>query len=177
MNKKLKIIDLAYIGVSVAILAVCAWISVPAGAIPITLQTMGVCVVAGLFGAKRGTIAVLSYLVLGAIGVPVFANLQGGIGYLSGATGGFVAGFLLSAIIIGIVCEKCENKPFFMALSMVAGLGLCYGFGCVWFALVHSNGATLGAIFTTCVLPFIVPDIIKIAISVLLVGKLKKFIK
>lgn len=177
MSKKLKIIDLAYIGLSVAILAVCAWVSIPIGAIPITLQTMGVCVVAGLFGAKRGGVAVLGYLVLGAIGVPVFASFQGGIGYLLGATGGFAVGFLISAIIIGIVCEKWQNKPVFIAISMVAGLALCYCFGCVWFAFVHSDKSSIGAVFATCVAPFIVPDIIKIAISVLLVGKLKKFIK
>lgn len=177
MNKKLKIIDLAYIGLSVAILAICAWISIPMGAVPITLQTMGVCIVAGLFGAKRGAIAVFSYLVLGAIGVPVFANFQGGIGYLAGATGGFAVGFLLSAIIIGIVCKKCENKPIFIVISMVVGIVACYGFGCIWFAFVHSNGAAFGAVFATCVVPFILPDIIKIAISALLVGKLKKFVK
>lgn len=177
MSKKFRIIDLAYIGLSVAILAVCAWISVPVGAIPITMQTMGVCVVAGLFGIKKGTVAVFSYLVLGAIGVPVFSNFQGGIGYLAGATGGFATGFLLTALVIGIAVEKFGNKPLVTALSMMVGVALCYCVGCVWFALVYSNSASLGTVFTTCVLPFIVPDIIKIALSVLLVQKLKKFIK
>lgn len=177
MNKKFRIIDLAYIGLSVAILAVCAWISVPVGAIPITMQTMGVCVVAGLFGIKRGTISVLSYLILGAIGVPVFSNFQGGIGYLAGATGGFAIGFLLTAIIIGMAVEKWNNKPIATALSMVIGVIACYCFGSMWFALVYSNSASIGAVVTTCVLPFVVPDIIKIALSVLLVQKLKKFVK
>lgn len=85
-KNKLRTIDLAYIGLSAALIAICSWISIPL-TVPITLQTMGICLVAGIFGMKRGAIATVIYLILGAIGVPVFAGFSSGIGALAGSTG------------------------------------------------------------------------------------------
>ena len=75
-----------------ALMAVCSWISIPT-AIPFTLQTMAVFLAVGLLGGKRGTLAVTAYVLLGAVGAPVFANFSGGIGILLGQTGGYILGF------------------------------------------------------------------------------------
>ena len=91
--------DIVYMSVFTAMISICSWISIPAS-IPFTLQTMGVFTTVGLLGGKRGTLTILTYILLGAIGVPVFAGLTGGVSVLLGTTGGYIIGFLLSALQI-----------------------------------------------------------------------------
>ena len=95
-----KILSIVYIGVSAALIAICSWIQIPL-TVPITLQTMGVCLVAGLLGLKRGTLATLVFIVLGAIGVPVFAGFTGGMSVILGSTGGYIIGFIFTSLIVG----------------------------------------------------------------------------
>ena len=90
-----KTYDIVYIAVFAVIMAICSWISIPA-AVPFTLQTFGVFIAVGILGGKRGTLSVLVFILLGAIGVPVFAGFSGGIGVLAGTTGGYIIGFLFS---------------------------------------------------------------------------------
>ena len=99
MSTKIKIWDIAYIAMFAAVMAVCSWISVPA-TVPFTLQTFGVFLAVGTLGGKRGSLAVLTYLLLGAVGAPVFAGFSGGIGCILGSTGGYIIGFLFSALVI-----------------------------------------------------------------------------
>ena len=108
-KSKFKVIDLVYIGLSAALIAVCSWISIPLPTVPITLQTMGVVLIASLFGAKRGVIATVVYILLGAIGVPVFSGFSSGLGVIGGATGGYIIGFIFTALIVGITADK-TNK-------------------------------------------------------------------
>lgn len=178
-NKKFKTIDLAYIGLSASLIAICSWISIPL-AVPITLQTLGVCLVSGLFGAKRGTFATLIYILLGAIGVPVFSGFKGGIGVLFGSTGGYIIGFIFTALIVGIVSDKTKGKFWQVLLAMIGGVLVCYVFGTAWFAVVYaktSEPASLLKILGWCVFPFLIPDAIKIALAAILSNRLKKFIK
>ena len=93
---KTKTYDLAYIAIFAVLIAICSWISIPA-AVPFTLQTFGVFIAVGVLGGKRGSLSVLVFILLGAIGIPVFANFSGGIGVLAGPTGGYIIGFLFSA--------------------------------------------------------------------------------
>ena len=95
----LKTRDITYIGIMAALMAVCSWISIPT-AVPFTMQTFGVFFAVGALGGKRGTIAIAVYLLLGAAGLPVFAGFSGGIGALAGQTGGYLLGFILSAMIM-----------------------------------------------------------------------------
>ncbi|MCH5316201.1 MAG: biotin transporter BioY [Eubacterium sp.] len=178
-KNKLAVIDFAYIGVSAAILAVCSWICIPF-TIPISLQTMGVCLVAGLLGMKRGTIAALVFILLGAIGVPVFSEFTGGIGIILGNTGGYIVGFIFTALIVGYVSDKCKGKFFPLVASMIAGILVCYAFGTAWFAVVYAKSnepAALVTILGWCVFPFILPDAIKIAIAATLTNRLRRYIK
>lgn len=89
--------DLVYVSIFAVLIAVCSWISIPA-AVPFTLQTMGVFTAVGILGGRRGSMAVLIYILLGIIGIPVFAGFTGGIGVLAGTTGGYIVGFLVSAL-------------------------------------------------------------------------------
>ena len=91
--------DMVFIAVFAVLMAICSWISIPM-AVPFTLQTFGVFIAVGILGGKNGTLAVLIYIILGAIGVPVFAGFQGGIGVLAGSTGGYIVGFLFSALVM-----------------------------------------------------------------------------
>ena len=102
LSQKIKTTDIAFIAMFSAILAVCSWISIPA-AVPFTLQTFGVFLAVGVLGGKRGTLTVLTYILMGMIGVPVFAGFSGGIGCLLGSTGGYIIGFLFSAIFMWLM--------------------------------------------------------------------------
>ena len=98
MNKQFRVVDLAYMAVCAALIAICSWISIPA-AVPFTMQTFAVFCVLGLLGGKRGTISILVYILLGAVGLPVFAGFSGGIGILFGTTGGYIIGFIFVGLI------------------------------------------------------------------------------
>ena len=178
-KKKLTTLDMAYIGLFACVMAICAWISIP-GQIPFTLQTMGVFLAVGLLGGKRGTLAVLVYVLLGAVGLPVFSGFTGGIGRLMGATGGYILGFLASALIMWAVEKLLPSKLWALVLGMVLGLAACYAFGTVWFLVVYTKakGAiSLMAVLGMCVIPYIIPDLLKIALALVLTKTLKRFVK
>lgn len=178
-KSKFKVIDLVYIGLSAALIAVCSWISIPLPTVPITLQTMGVVLIASLFGAKRGVIATVVYILLGAIGVPVFSGFSSGLGVICGATGGYIIGFIFTALIVGITADK-TNKLWALVVSMIIGILVCYAFGTAWFAIVYTNNGTpmgVGTILGMCVVPFLIPDAVKIVIAAVLTNRLKRFIK
>lgn len=173
-----KTYDMVYIAVFAVIMAICSWISIPAQ-VPFTLQTFGVFVAVGVLGGKRGTLAVLVYILLGALGIPVFAGFQGGMGILLGTTGGYIVGFLFSALVMWGLERLLGKKPVMQILSMLAGLIVCYAFGTIWFMIVYtrSSGAVgLATVLGWCVVPFIIPDLIKIGLAYVLSGKVRKYV-
>lgn len=175
---KSKTYDLVYIGVFAVLMAVCSWISIPT-AVPFTLQTFGVFMAVGVLGGRRGTMAVLIYIILGALGVPVFAGMTGGVGILMGTTGGYIIGFFFSALVMWVMEKIPGKKSVIQILSMIAGLVVCYAFGTVWFMAVYmktSGPVGLVSVLGWCVIPFIIPDAIKIALAYGLSRKLKKYV-
>ena len=161
-----KTYDIVYIAVFAVIMAICSWISIPT-AVPFTLQTFGVFVAVGVLGGKRGTLSILVFILLGAIGVPVFAGFSGGIG------------FLFSALVMWAMEKLPGKKSVMQIVSMIVGLIVCYAFGTAWFMIVYSraNGAVgLATVLGWCVIPFIIPDIIKIVLAYGLSRKLRKFV-
>ena len=179
VTRKLKTLDMVYIALFACLMAICSWISIP-GQIPFTLQTMGVFLAIGLLGGKRGTLAVLVYILMGAVGLPVFSGFTGGIGRLLGMTGGYIVGFLASALVMWAMEALLGKKKWVLAVSMAVGLLVCYAFGTAWFIVVYtgSKGAiTLGAVLGMCVIPYIIPDTVKIIVALLLTGILKRFVK
>lgn len=168
--------DIVYMSVFTAMISICSWISIPAS-IPFTLQTMGVFTTVGLLGGKRGTLTILTYILLGAIGIPVFAGLTGGISVLLGTTGGYIMGFLLSALLMWGIETIMGRNQIVLAFSMIAGLIVCYVFGTAWFMLIytqHSGVIGLSTVLGLCVIPFIIPDLIKIGVALFLTNRLKK---
>ena len=149
-----------------ALIAVCGWISVPVSDIAFTLQTFGIFLTLGLLGGKRGSAAVLIYLLLGAAGMPVFSGFRGGIGVLAGVTGGYLWGFLLACFAYRVL-ERYGKLP-----AMIAGQITCYVCGCLWFYLYAGGGLLL--IIGRCVLPYLIPDAIKIALAYMLTRRLAR---
>ena len=173
-----KTYDIVYIAVFAVIMAICSWISIPT-TVPFTLQTFGGFIAVGILGGKRGTLAVLVYIILGAIGVPVFSGFTGGVGILAGTTGGYIIGFLFSALVMWLMEKIPGKRSVIQVISMIVGLIVCYAFGTAWFMIVYSraNGAVgLAAVLGWCVIPFIIPDLVKIAFAYVLSRKLKKYV-
>ena len=181
MSTKSKITtkDMAYIALFAVIIAICSWLSVPA-TIPFTLQTFGIFFTVGVLGGKRGTLSVLIYLLLGIIGIPVFSGFTGGVGRLLGTTGGYIIGFLLSAMVMWAMEQFLGKKRWVLAISMVLGLIVCYAFGTMWFMFVYANSTGPIGVWTAlgwCVFPYIIPDLIKIALALVLCKKLAQIIQ
>lgn len=174
----MKIRNMALCALFAALLALCAWISIPAGDVAITMQTLGVFLALGVLGGKRGTIAVAIYLLLGIVGVPVFSGFQGGLGALMGATGGYIAGFLATALIYWLITALGRDKEIFRLLGMVLGLLACYLLGTLWFLFGYLSGdsISLGAVLLKCVVPYLLPDAAKLILAWLLSRRLRQFV-
>ena len=173
-----KTYDMVYIAIFAVLMAICSWISIPM-TVPFTLQTFGVFISVGILGGKRGTVAVLVYILLGAIGVPVFAGFSGGFGVLLNTTGGYIIGFLFSALVMWGIEKVFGRKQVMQILSMLVGLIVCYAIGTAWFMVVYSraNGAVgLGTVLGWCVIPFIIPDLVKIALAFVLSARLRQYV-
>lgn len=168
-----KTLNLVYIAMAAAFLTICSWISIPsiASMVPFTLQTFAVFVIVGLLGGRRGTLSILVYILLAAVGVPVLSGFKGGLGALSGPTGGYVIGFLFTALIMSLFRAVSKKAPaaWLLVLSMILGLAVCYLFGTLWFCLIYisEGGQKIGfdAAVTLCVLPYLIPDAIKIMLA------------
>lgn len=176
---KNKTLDMVYIAMFTVLIAICSWISIPT-TVPFTLQTFGVFVTVGVLGGKRGSLSVLIYLLLGAIGIPVFAGFTGGMGIVLGSTGGYIIGFLLSALLMWGMEKLLGKKTWVLALSMVLGLLVCYIFGTIWFMLVYTRETGAIGLWTAlgwCVFPFVIPDLVKIVLALLICTRLAKVIK
>ncbi|WP_027400226.1 biotin transporter BioY [Anaerovorax odorimutans] len=167
-----------------ALTAVCSAISIPIPftPIPINLATLSIFLAGGLLGAKWGTISQVVYVLLGAIGLPVFHNFTGGFGIIAGPTGGYIVGYIAAAFLIGYLTDKFifskDNKTSAiyvkLILSMVAGGILCYTLGTIWF--MKLTGTSLIPALLSCVIPFLPGDLIKILIASFLTKRLKNFL-
>ncbi|MDO5123296.1 MAG: biotin transporter BioY [Eubacteriales bacterium] len=178
-RKKLKTLDLVYIAMGAVLISLCSWISVPT-TVPFTLQTFAVFFVLLLLGGKRGTLSIAVYVLLGAVGVPVFSNFTGGIGVLLGNTGGYIVGFILMGLIYRIIVHFMRSKKWAEILALVIGLVVCYSFGTVWFMIIYAqtNSAVgLATVLSWCVIPFIIPDLIKLLLALILAKRLSAVLK
>ena len=174
--KNNKTRNLVLVSLFAALIAICSWISIPS-AVPFTLQTMAVFLAVGVLGGKLGSLCVLIYILLGSVGLPVFAGFAGGLGTLLGTTGGYILGFLFSALLMWLMEHFLGRKTWVLVVSMILGLLVCYAFGTVWFRFVYLK--TTGAVgwmtvLTWCVFPFLIPDALKIALAAFLTVRIRK---
>lgn len=171
--------DLALTGMFAVVIAVCSWISIPT-AVPFTLQTFAVFSALGLLGGKRGFFAALVYMLLGAVGLPVFAGFKSGVAVLLGSTGGYIVGFLIIAGVYWVAEVFIGKQIIVRIISMVIGLALCYLFGTVWFVTVftRTNGdISLFKALQMCVIPFVIWDLLKMALALSVTSAVGKRIK
>lgn len=144
-----------------AVLCISAPLVIPVGPIPVSLATLGVYLAAGLLGPWRGVTAVGLYLLLGSIGVPVFAGFTGGFQQLAGVTGGFLWGYLLCALVVGLLTRVC-HRPALLPLWLLCGAVALYAVGVGWY--VWQTGTTLYWALLT-IAPTLVAEVIKIAVA------------
>ncbi len=146
-----------------AVMCVLGPLSLPIGAVPISLTNFVVCLAAWLLGPRLGAASVAVYLMLGAVGLPVFSGYGGGLAKLLGPTGGYLIGFIAQAAIGGWAVERTGGRPVLSGLGMAAGIAVSYAFGTAWF--IVQMGCTLPYALGVCVLPFIPFDLVKVAAS------------
>ncbi len=151
-----------------AILCVFSVITIPIGPVPITLGTFGVMITAVILGPKKGFVSVLVFILLGAVGLPVFSGFKGGFQVLAGVTGGYLWSYIFMALIIGAISAKLPQNNLLGAvkifLSCVLGIIVCYTLGTVQFMLIKKGGSLYSAL-AVCVIPFIPFDLAKALIA------------
>lgn len=162
--------SLAFCALFAAFTAVMSQLSIPIQPIPINLATLSVYLAGAVLGAKYGTVSQAIYVLLGAVGLPVFAQLSGGIYVILGPTGGYIIGYIAAAWLIGSLCDRFGRRIPQLALFMTAGILFCYLLGTAWFMFVTKTG--LFASLTMCVFPFLPGDAAKIAFAAMLSPRL-----
>ena len=167
--------SLATVVLGTLLLTICAKINVPVWPVPVTLQSFAVAALAAAFGARIGVATVALYLVEGALGLPVFAT-GGGLAYLMGPTSGFLFGFLVMAAIIGFAADRgASGKPLTLFAAMLAGGAVMFALGFAWLLAMAGQAGWLdqtnvvGSAFAKAVQPFIIWDILKMALAALTV--------
>ena len=182
------IYDLVLISISAALITVCSWISIPIGPLPFTLQTMAILAVMLTAGGRRGTMAILVYLVMGACGIPVFAGFKGGLTAFAGPTGGFLIGFAFAALSYWLfekllfrrLMTSTLKTWIFGIINSVLFEIVMYVVGVVWFMTVYAaqtGPVGLSTVLSWCVFPFIVPDIVKLIAAVVIGERAGKLVK
>ena len=163
--------DMTAIALMAVLMCLCTWIAIPA-AVPFTLQTFAVFTAVELLGPRRAFWSVAAYLLMGAVGLPVFSGMTGGFGVLLGQTGGYLWGFLLLPLICRGAAAAGQGR-LARIVGMVLGMLACYGLGTAWFVFVSGGTGWITAL-TMCVLPFLLPDAIKLALAVSFADGLRK---
>lgn len=178
-----KTFMMALCGLFAAVTAICSWISIPLGftPVPVNLGTLAVFLTGGLLGKKYGPISLIVYTLAGAVGLPVFSGFRGGLSVLAGPTGGYIIGYIVAALIIGLIISGMTRRErttgaaiSIYAFAMICGLVACYALGTAWFMI--STHTPFAAAMVSCVIPFLPGDALKIIAATILVRKLKKYI-
>ncbi len=175
--KSKRIKNMVYISLGAVLLSVCSFIAIPF-VFPFTLQTFGLFMVLLLLGGRKGSLSVLLYIALGIIGLPVFSGFGGGIGYLLGATGGFIMGFLVGSLVYWLCEIICRKVIPYRVLGMLLCLVICYVCGTVWY-LSYSANSAMGIVsaLSICVFPYIIPDLFKMLLALLIWKRIRTLIK
>lgn len=168
--RKTNIISLTLIPLMSAVTAICSVIAIPSPfGVPFTLQTFAVILTGLILGTKNAAAAILIYLALGAVGLPVFSGFTGGIGSLAGITGGFLIGFIPLAALSGVHFNKRKQLRF---ITSAAGLAICHLTGCLWMS--HILDVSLQKAFLLGSLPYIIKDVLSAAGAFAVCSALRK---
>lgn len=147
------------VGMFTAVLAVLSILTIPMpSGVPVTLQTFAMALCGYVLGAKKGTLSTVLYVVIGAIGVPVYAGMSGGVGALFGYTGGFIFGFIFMTLLCGLGLSM-KNKVLQVVFGLL-GLMVCHLFGVIWFSVVAAS--TFVNSFLVVSVPYLLKDVISV---------------
>ncbi|MCK5310458.1 MAG: biotin transporter BioY [Desulfobacteraceae bacterium] len=175
MNISQELKHITYSSLFVALIAAGAFLAIPIGPVPIVLQNMFVLLAGIILGPRWGLASVGIYLLIGACGLPVFANGKAGIGIIFGPTGGYLLGYLPAVFVTGLISKKGNKKLIFDIFAMIAGSIIVYAAGVPWLkvvtGMVWSKSLALG------MYPFIIGDILKIAAAAFITKTIRPYIK
>ena len=181
-SSRLRTLDMAYIALFAVLMAVCAWVTIPMPKpfVQFTLQTFAMFMALVMLGGRRGLYAMVVYLLLGAVGVPVFSGFRGGLGVLLDTTGGYLVGFVAAAVVYWVITAKLGEADRVKTTACVLALVVCYAFGTLWYLLLYTRATGsigLTTVLGWCVLPYIVPDLLKLALALLLSKRVSPYLK
>lgn len=180
MKRKQKSVQsMIFIALFATLMCIGAWIHFP-GPVPATMQTFVVFVALGLTGSKNTFIMLCVYIALGAVGLPVFSGFNSGIGALTGPTAGFVWGFLMGVPVFYIFEKYFSHKKSLIIIGYIIYILIHYIPGALWYCRFTAGEINLPGLLSSTlvtVVPFIVPDGIKLLVAILTTARLKKIIK
>lgn len=163
---------MVFMAIFAALICVAGPVAVPLpGMVPISLGTFAIYLTGALLGGKRGTVSVVVYILLGAVGLPVFTNFMGGFAKLLGPTGGYIVGYIPLVLITGLFAEMQLKKHWLMPVGMVLGTVVMYALAMVWYMIL--NGSNFVTAFLSCVLPFLPGDSVKIVLTTVIAVPLR----
>ena len=171
-NQQIRTKQMVLIALMTAVTCVLGPLSIPLpfSPVPISLTNFAIFLAIFVLGMKSGTISFIIYLLLGAIGVPVFSSFRGGLQVLAGPTGGYLIGFIFLALIMGFALEHFDRKLVPTIIGMIIGMAVCYAFGTVWLAKLLSLSFKEGLMMG--VIPYLAGDAAKIIIAAIVGPKL-----
>lgn len=161
-----RVYPLVMTAVMAAVICAVAPFALPVGPIPITLGTLVMYLAGYVLGGKRAGAAVLVYVLLGAVGVPVFNGFTGGLGVVAGPTGGYIVGFIPLALLSGLAVERFPDSRVLQFAGMILATAVLYALGTAWYCV--QAGKTLGVALGACVFPFIPGDLAKMVVALVL---------
>ena len=171
-NQKIRTKQMVLIALMTAVTCVLGPLSIPLpfSPVPISLTNFAIFLAIFVLGMKNGTISFIIYLLLGAVGVPVFSSFRGGLQVLAGPTGGYLIGFIFLALIMGFALDHFDRKLVPTIIGMIIGMAVCYAFGTVWLAKLLSLSFKEGLMMG--VIPYLAGDAAKIIIAAIVGPKL-----
>lgn len=171
-NQKIGTKQMVLIALMTAVTCVLGPLSIPLpfSPVPISLTNFAIFLAIFVLGMKSGTISFIIYLLLGAVGVPVFSSFRGGFQVLAGPTGGYLIGFIFLALIMGFALDHFDRKLVPTIIGMIIGMAVCYAFGTVWLAKLLSLSFKEGLMMG--VIPYLAGDAAKIIIAAIVGPKL-----
>ena len=171
-NQKIRTKQMVLIALMTAVTCVLGPLSIPLpfSPVPISLTNFAIFLAIFVLGMKNGTISFIIYLLLGAVGVPVFSSFRGGLQVLAGPTGGYLIGFIFLALIMGFALEHFDRKLVPTIIGIIIGMAVCYAFGTVWLAKLLSLSFKEGLMMG--VIPYLPGDAAKIIIAAIVGPKL-----
>ena len=175
MDSSAQLRMMVYASLLAALTAAGAYLAIPIGPVPIVLQNLFILLAGLLLGSRWGFASVGVYLLAGALGLPVFAGGLGGIGRLVGPTGGYLVGFLPAVFVIGWITEKAKERVYVDVIAMICGTAIIYVFGVTW--LQRLTGMTLSKTLAVGMYPFLIGDVLKIAVAVPIAKALRPLIR